>query len=221
MGARMAVMRSGVRGGRLALAFAFGLAASISAAVGCAPAPRGFSAGPRPRAQTRVAILPLANYSPTRDAPDRIAPMVVSEVGRIGGVDVIDAGAVEAAIVKEPWLLMDRIPPDLVDRFGSELRADALLVGSVLAYGHREDGSERVPQVALALRLVEAPGGRVLWSAVQIRDGADGEWLFGIGRVESLEQLASKAIREMFETFPPRGGPSDAPRGRAARGGGA
>jgi hypothetical protein len=174
----------------------------LAALAGCAAGPRSFIAGPR-RAACRIAILPLANYSGARDAAERVAPILASEIGRLRGIEVVDAGAVEAALAKEPWLLLDRLPPDLIDRFGEELGSQAILVGSVLSCGFRESGSDAVPQFALSLRLLETPGGRVLWSAVHSRDGEDGEMLFGIGRVKSLEQLETHTVKEIFETFPP------------------
>jgi hypothetical protein len=134
--------------------------------------------------------MPLANYSPAREGPDRVGPMLAAEIGAKRGIELVDAGRVEAVLEREPWLLLDRIPPDLVDRFGKELGADALLIGSILSYGYRE----------------------VLWSAVHSRDGADGEWLFGMGRVLSLEQLATRTLHEMLTTMPAA---SDSSRGQA------
>lgn len=177
------------------------LAAAALLAAGCVPSPRSFAVGPRPQ-RLRIAMLPLANYSTTRDAPDRLAPILAAELGRQPGVEIVDAGAVDAALVEEPWLLTDRLPPDLVDSLASALGADVLLVGSVLGFEYRESGGDRIPQLSVALRMVEAPGGRVLWSAVQSRDGADGEWLFGLGRVRSLEQLAENAVEDLLATLP-------------------
>jgi hypothetical protein len=150
----------------------------------------------------RVAVLPLANYSATRDAADRVLPMLTIELGRQPGLAVVDPGRVEAVVSREPWLLMDRVPPDLVDRFGADIGVDALLVGSVMSYAIRETGGDRIPQLSLSLRLLAVPGGKVLWSSVHSRDGTDGEWLFGIGRVANLEQLAAATVREMMTTFP-------------------
>lgn len=171
-----------------------------AATASCVPAPRSFKLAVDSPVR-RVAILPLANYSPTREAPASVAPVLFAELGA-AQYEVVEAGQVEAALEREPWLLLDRIPPDLVDRFGTELGANALLVGSLLAYGYREAGGERIPQVSLSLRLLATPGGRVLWSAVHSRDGADGEWLFGIGRVYSLEQLTTRTLHEMLRTMP-------------------
>jgi hypothetical protein len=150
----------------------------------------------------RVAVLPLANYTANREAADRVLPMLAVELGRQPGIVVLDPGRVEEVVSREPWLLMDRIPPDLVDRFGTQIGADALLVGSVMSYAIRDTGAERIPQLSLSLRLLAVPGGKVLWSSVHSRDGADGEWLFGIGRVENLERLAVATVREMMATFP-------------------
>ena len=180
---------------------------------GCKPAPRSLVVDPAvvvggldstaaggPVLQ--VALLPLANYTPLRDAPERIGPLIEAELGRKPGVAVRDAGAVQAALEQEPWLLLDRVPPDLVDRLGASLAVDALVVGSLLTYEYRDAAGEKVPQVSLSLRLMQCPGGRVLWSAVHSRDGDDSEWLFGFGRVHGLEQLAIETIREALADFP-------------------
>jgi hypothetical protein len=170
-------------------------------APGCVPKPHAYVAEPR-TGMLRVAILPLANYSTTRDAPERVTPMLAVELGRQPGVMVADAGAVEAALAREPWLMTDRVPPDLVEKIGRELNADALLVGSIMSYTSRDVDGEAIPQLSLSLRLLEVPSARVLWTAVHSRDGADGEWLFGMGRVATPEQLAVVTMREMMGTFP-------------------
>ena len=164
------------------------------------PAGRDSTAGGAP--VLRIAVLPLANYTATRDGSDRVAPMIIAELAAKPGVVVADAGAVQEALDKEPWLLVDRVPPDLVDRLASELRVEALVLGSLLTYEYRDAGGDNVPQVSLSLRLMQCPGGRVLWSAVHSRDGDDSEWFFGFGRVRGLEQLAGLTIREMLGKFP-------------------
>ncbi len=191
---------------RAARASAFAL---LACALGCVPQPRTFIAPEeRPFASAdsssrpfRVALLPLANYSPDRDAPQRLGLALANELARIPGLEVVDPGAVEDALAKEPWLLLDRLPPDLADRIGAELHADGLLQGALLAYGGRDDREGRTPQVSLALRLVRTPGSRVVWSTVHGRDGADGEWLFGLGRVNAMEQLSAAVAHEAVRPF--------------------
>jgi len=174
---------------------------------GCVPQPSTYIADPQAvpgvaGERSRIAVLPLANYTSTHDAPDRLAPMLSAAIGAKTGAEMADPGAVEAALEKEPWLLLDRVPQDVLDRVASELQVDEVVVGSLLAYGYRDEGGDQVPQVSLSLRLLACPGARVMWSAVHSRDGEDGEWLFGFGRVRSLEQLATQTVSEILVDFP-------------------
>lgn len=197
-------------GGRRAArrAVAVAIAGALWAA-GCVPAPRTFlSKDETPFAAPgstgrpfRIAVLPLANYSTDRDATQRISLTLFNECARIPGLELVDPGAVDAALAKEPWTLLDRVPPDLADRIGAELKADGLLQGALLQYGVREGTDGHTPQVSLALRLTRCPGSRIVWSVVHGRDGADGEWLFGFGRVNALEPLATEVVREALQPF--------------------
>lgn len=172
----------------------------------CAPSPQAYIAEPL-TGPLRIAVLPLANYSDSREAPERLGPMLAVALSQFRNVEVVEPGRVEEALSKEPWLMIDRLPPDLVDTLGAEMGANAILQGAVLAYGVREDPEGPLPEVSLSLRLLETPGGRVLWSAVHSRGGSDGESVFGFGRVANLERLAANAIEEIMKTFPAaRGG---------------
>ena len=178
-----------------------GLGTALLAGCGV-PSPRAYTAEPI-EGPWRVAVLPLVNYSTDSQAPDRVTNLLASQLRTVPGVAVIDAGAVEDALAREPWLLTDRIPPDLVDSLGATLHADALLVGSVLAFGYREEPwGGTIPEFAVSLRLIETPGGRVRWGAHHGRDGADGEGLFGIGRVATLDQLVIESLEQILDTFP-------------------
>jgi hypothetical protein len=131
-----------------------------------------------------------------------VLPILAVELARMPGVTIVEQGAVDAALAKEPWIALDRIPPDVMANLGAELEANALMTGSVMSYTARDYEAEKIPQVSLSLRLVEVPGGRVLWNGVHSRDGGDSESVFGFGRVQSAEQLLTTTIREMLATFP-------------------
>lgn len=171
---------------------------------GCAPKPRAFKVpvlvGPQ-----RIAILPLSNYTSERDIPDKVRPVLAAEIGGQRGIDIVDPGAVEEALSREPWLIFDRIPPDLSSRLGEQLNADALLVGAILGAGYRQSETERIPYFSISMRLVSVPEARVLWSVTHNRDGGDKEWLFGFGRVSNLEQLITATVVECLRTFPTTG----------------
>jgi hypothetical protein len=178
------------------------LLAALLGVCGCAGTmPRAFVAGSL-KPGMRIAILPLANYTDRQDASDRVVPLLALEIARQRGVSVVDPGQVEEIFSREPWLLLDRIPPELIEKFGAELGADAFLVGSVLAYGYRDVDTDAVPEVSVALRLLLVHGGGCLWSGIEARAGNDRESVFGIGRVDNLESLAAAAIRDLVKTFP-------------------
>lgn len=181
--------------------WALGLALLASAGCG-STGPSAYVAQPLD-GTLRIAVLPLANYSRTREAATRLMPLISTELVAQGLVTVVDLGEVEEALADEPWIMSDRIPPDLVDSLGVKMNADALLLGAILEYGFRESEGRQVPQVSIALRLLASPGGRILWSVVHSRDGTDHESVFGLGRTESLQALAMETVREMMKTFPP------------------
>jgi hypothetical protein len=169
---------------------------------GCAGSmPRAYVDGHLDRGM-RIAIIPLANYTERQDAPDRVIPILAVELARQRGALIVDQGRVEEVFSAEPWLLLDRLPPDLVDTFGASLEADAILVGSVLSFGYRDADTGAVPEFSLTLRLLEIPGGKCLWSGTQARSGTDRETVFGLGRIDNLENLATASVRELVETFP-------------------
>ena len=79
---------------------------------------------------------------------------------------------------------------------------DALLIGSVLAFGYRDQDVGAIPEFSVTLRLIEPPGGKCLWSGTQARAGNDHVSVFGIGRIDNLERLANAAVRDLVATFP-------------------
>jgi hypothetical protein len=169
---------------------------------GCAGGgPSAFLADPL-SGQWTVAVMPFANYTPARDAAPQLQQIAGLELFVLPHVSLVEPGIVEAALAEEPWILSDRIPPDVVDSLGVKTGADALLLGSVLEFGYRDSEVGPMPQVALSLRLIETPGGEILWSSVHSRDGEDRESVFGMGREQSLQSLAIATVREMIDTFP-------------------
>jgi hypothetical protein len=188
------------------------LLAGLLGLSGCAGSmPRAWVDGTLERGM-RVAILPLANYTERQDASDRIVPLLAVEMARQRGVHIVDPGRVEEVFAAEPWLLLDRLPPDLVEKFGASLQADALLVGSVLSFGYRDAETGAVPEISVTLRLLRIPGGKCVWSGTQARAGDDRESVFGLGRIDNLERLATTAVKELIETLPESNGSVSDPK---------
>jgi len=88
--------------------------------------------------------------------------------------------------------------------------ADTILTGAVEAYDLEGGETEPEPAVAIALRLLDASTGRILWTGSAERRGWDHEGLFRRGRVHSrgaltvrvLEDLARRLDREGIQAAP-------------------
>jgi hypothetical protein len=76
--------------------------------------------------------------------------------------------------------------------------ADTILTGAVEAYDIGGGEAEPEPQVAIALRLLDAATGRILWTGSSERSGWDHEGLFGRGRVHSRGALAARVVEALL-----------------------
>jgi len=75
--------------------------------------------------------------------------------------------------------------------------AVAILTGSVEAYAISGSGAEPEPYVTVALRVVEATTGRVLWTGSMERRGWDHGGLFRRGRVYSRGELTEQILEKL------------------------
>jgi TolB-like protein len=75
--------------------------------------------------------------------------------------------------------------------------ADAILTGAVEAFDLGGGEAEPEPQVAIALRLLEASTGRILWTGSAERSGSDSQGLFRRGRIHSRGALTARVVETL------------------------
>jgi hypothetical protein len=75
--------------------------------------------------------------------------------------------------------------------------ADTILTGTVEVYELGGGDAEPEPRVAVALRLLEASTGRILWTGSAERSGWDRQGLFRRGRIHSRGALADRVVEEL------------------------
>jgi hypothetical protein len=75
--------------------------------------------------------------------------------------------------------------------------ADTILTGAVETYDLGGGETEPEPQVAIALRLLEASTGRILWTGSAERRGWDHQGLFRRGRIHSRGALAERVVEAL------------------------
>ena len=75
--------------------------------------------------------------------------------------------------------------------------ADTILTGAVERYEVRGSEFEPEPRVSVAMRLVDAVSGRILWTGSAERDGWDAQGLFRLGRIYSRGALTARIVETL------------------------
>jgi hypothetical protein len=146
-------------------------------------------------ARERVVVLPF-------DAPTRVAgravivPAAEVELARLG-YDIVSGPPVERFLQARRIRYLDSLAREDVDELLAAQTADAVLVGTILAYEARDAD----PSVAIAMTAL-GRGGAVLWTRMEALTRAQTERTFGAGRVEQIEDLARLVVSRAFATFP-------------------
>jgi hypothetical protein len=176
-----------------------GLAAGLEASE-LAPAARAGAAGGA-AVLGAVAVVPLAGLAEsdaTRAA--ETATEIVRAVLARRGVPVLSPNRVAESLRRErvlAWGALDVPVRDALAAAGAEL----LLTGTVEAWEAAGDGFEPEPVVAVALRLLDAGSGRILWTGALERRGWDRQGLFRLGRIHDHGTLGERMIDELVETM--------------------
>ena len=150
----------------------------------------------------RIAVLPFQNNSSDEFAAERLREVVITQVMSMGIFDVVDKGIVDSVLREEavePGTPIDKLT---LKRLGQRLNVQAFMLGSVDQAGENRRGSFSYPELSLALRLVEAKTGMVLWRASGHGSGYS-TWgrLFGLAPEDSY-QVGVGVVKEMLSSIP-------------------
>jgi hypothetical protein len=151
------------------------------------PTWRGWAEAPR------VAVLLFSNYTGTSIAVDAVMPRVYDE---------LDARRADYRTHDElrPVLRAHRIRaasgigPEDARTLREETGAGLLLLGTLDIL--EPDG---ILEAGVSARIVEIEGMRVIAAESAAATGEDFAGLFGVGRVVSVDELAARVVRELFE----------------------
>jgi hypothetical protein len=142
-----------------------------------------------------VAVMPFGSWIGENASIDVDEYLAAGIVGQ--GFRLVAAADLEA------FLVAHRIRrPDFLDRaairgMGTDLRADALLMGfaDILA-------GEGDVQVSLSAQLVDCHEASVIWANAVAVAGSDFETVLGLGRVTAVEDLLRMAVARLLERVP-------------------
>jgi hypothetical protein len=118
-----------------------------------------------------VAVLPFANLSRDNLAAERVRDVFASMLLATGAVYVVPYGEVIRAVGKAGVAVAATPAVEEVQKLGTALKADAVLLGVVKEYGEVRSGSATANVVSMSVQLLETSTGKVVWSGSTTKGG--------------------------------------------------
>lgn len=148
----------------------------------------------------KIAVLPFETLTSDEFAGEKIRQSVITEL-LSRGIDVIEPGEVTRTLVELKIRSLGSIKTTDIQNIAKTLGVEALMMGSVEAYGISRGISVTYPEVTIHLKLVEASSGNTIWSVCHTSGGAS-FWTrhFGAEGI-SLSEAASKVVKEAIDTL--------------------
>jgi TolB-like protein len=148
----------------------------------------------------RVAVLPFENFTSDEYAGEKIRRLVITEL-LLRGIDVIEPGEVTRILRESKVKSLGSIKITEIQDMGKTLGVEAVMTGSVEAFGISRGISVTYPEVSIHLILLEASSGSIIWSMWHTTGGAN-FWTrhFGSEGI-SLSEAARKAVKEAVDTL--------------------
>lgn len=148
----------------------------------------------------RVAVLPFENLASEKEAAKRIRRTVIAEL-LSRGVDVIEPGEVTRVLRELEVRSTTALSIEDIQKIGKELKVDALITGSVIAYRISRGINVSYPEVTIQLMLIDTETGSILWSVWNTEGGPD-FWVRHFGTEgKSLSETARDVVKEAFDTL--------------------
>jgi TolB-like protein len=148
----------------------------------------------------RIAVLPMENFTSDEYAGEKVRRLVITEL-LLRGIDVIEPGEVTKVFREANIRSLGSIKIKDIQNMGKELGVEAVMIGSVEAFGISRGISVTYPEVTINLLLLEASSGSIIWS-IRHTEGGASFWTrhFGAEGI-TLSEAARKAIKEAVDTL--------------------
>jgi hypothetical protein len=151
-------------------------------------------------AATRVALLPFENVSGHPRSPAIIIPLL--ELGlRERGYELVDPEALESFLFRERIRATGKLSREQLAALGKEFGVRYAVVGSIDLFADTPGN----PQWGVSGRLLDTGSGAILWADAAGFTGDDFTGLLGLGTITSPDDLAAKAVEQLFQALPTGG----------------
>ncbi len=165
---------------------------------------KNYTSYTRPKFNTagikKIAVLPFENYTSDTFAAARVRKAVIIEL-MSRGIEVTEPGEITDTLRKMRIRFIRDITIENIRDIGENLDVDAVMEGSVGAFGISKGISVTYPEVSVNLTLIESKSGNIIWSASNTTGGA-GFWTRHFGAEgPTLDEAAGKVVREALATL--------------------
>jgi TolB-like protein len=148
----------------------------------------------------KVAVLPFENFTSDNYAGEKIRRIVITEL-LSRDIDVIEPGEVTRLLKELKIRSLGSINVSEIQEIGKTLGVEAVMMGSVEAFGISRGISVTYPEVTINLTLIETSSGNIIWSIRHTTGGAS-FWTrhFGSEGI-SLSEAARKVVKEAINAL--------------------
>ena len=152
------------------------------------------------RAIRTIAVLPLENFTSDKYAGGKIRSKIIIEL-LSRGIDVIEPGEIIVTLRELKVRSINSIRTEDIQEMGRTLDAQAVIKGSVEAFGISRGITVSYPEVSIYLTLIDTATGNVIWSVWHTTGGAN-FWTRHFGTEGmTLDNASAKVIKEIFDTI--------------------
>ena len=153
----------------------------------------------------KMAILPFDNLSEAPGAGRTMENYVLVEFLKRSPRRIVEPGEVMEALSQARIRLATNIPKETVISLGEDLGVDLIMIGVVHEYELQllsgAGGSGDMPVLSVSLRIIDTKTGNIVWAVNVSRTGKDNETVFGMGRIQSINELAANTATELAQAF--------------------
>jgi TolB-like protein len=147
----------------------------------------------------KLVVLPFENFTSDAYAGEKIRMIVISEL-LTRGIDVVEPGEVTRLLKELQVRSLNSMGVKEIQEIGKTLNVEAVMRGSVEAFGVSRGISVSYPEVTINLMLIDTSSGNIIWSVRHTSGGAS-FWSrhFGAEGI-SLSEAARRVVREAIDT---------------------
>jgi len=148
----------------------------------------------------KIAVLPFESLTFDEYAGEKIREAVITEL-LSRGVEVIEPGEVTRVLIEQKIKSLSSVRITDLQNAAKTLGVEALMMGSVEAYGISRGISVSYPEVSINLRLIDASSGNIIWAVCET-SGGPSFWTRHFGAEGmSLSDVANSVVKNALDTL--------------------